>query len=156
MQELIEYREKLTARLREAADECCAICRAANDPFAIVEGEWTVHQIAFHLRDVNREVYGARIRRTLQEDNPEFSNFDPDVWMATHYKREETLEHLLDEFTADVHEVCDLLSALPQESWSRISRHQALGSELTLQLWAERSLAHLEEHLSALQNAKNA
>lgn len=154
MQELIQYREKLTARLRDAADELCAECRAAK-PFAVVDGDWTVHQVAFHMRDVNREVYGARIRRTLNEQNPEFINFDPDDWMATHYNRNEALEGILNEFAAAMYEICDLLSTLPQESWSRISQHQALGKELTLQLWAERSLAHVEEHLTALKNAKN-
>jgi hypothetical protein len=42
---------------------------------------------------------------------------------------------------------------LPQEGWSRTSRHASLGGDLTLQLWVERSLAHLEEHLAALKTA---
>ena len=154
MKELIEYREKLLARLREATVEFCDVCRSFNDPFAVVDGEWTVHQIAFHVRGINQEVYGLRVRHTLKEDYPEFKNFDPEHWMATSYTREEPLEKILSEFSASMNDVCDLLNGMPQESWSRLSRHEALGKELTLQLWAERGLAHIEEHLKVLKKAQ--
>ncbi len=42
----------------------------------------------------------------------------------------------------------------PQEVWSREGRHEALGGGLTLQLWVERSLAHIEEHLAAVKQLK--
>lgn len=155
MKELFEYREKLLARLREATREICGAFKSFADPFAVVDGEWTLHQVAFHLRGIDREVYGMRIRRTLSEDNPEFKNFDPEGWMAANYNRDEPMENILNEFSASMNEVCDLLSAMPQSGWSRLSRHEALGKELTLQLWTERGLAHIEEHLKALKNAQN-
>lgn len=155
MKELIEYREKLLARWREAVVEFVNVCRSFADPFSTAEGAWTAHQIAFHVRDIDREVYGMRIRRTLNEENPEFKNFDPDAWMSEHYNQDEPLEKILLEFSASVNEVCDILSTMQQEGWSRLSRHEALGKELTLQLWAERGLAHLEEHLKELKNAQN-
>ena len=154
MKELIEYREKLLARLHEATVEFCDVCRSFAAPFAIADGEWTAHQIAFHVCGIQREVYGMRVRRTLKEENPEFENFEPEVWMKTHYNRDEAMEKILNEFVENMNEVCDLLSAMPQEGWSRLSRHKALGPELTLQLWAERGLAHLEDHLKALKNAQ--
>ncbi|NWF63181.1 MAG: DinB family protein [Chloroflexi bacterium] len=154
MQELIEYREKLIARMREATVELCEFCKSFQTPFEKAAGEWTVHQTAFHVRDVMREVYGLRIRRTLNEENPGFKNFDPDAWMAEHYNRSEAMEKILSEFSEDMLEVCAILARIPQEGWSRVSCHEALGSELTLQLWAERSLAHIEEHLDTLKNKK--
>ena len=45
-------------------------CEAVNDPFEKVEGEWTLHQIASHIRDTEKLVYGARIQRTLTEKIP--------------------------------------------------------------------------------------
>lgn len=155
MKELLEYREKLLARIREATQELCDVCKSFADPFAIVDGEWTLHQIVFHVRDINREVYGTRVRRTLNEENPEFKNFDPEGWMATHYNREEPLDKILSEFSASMNEECDLLNAMSQEGWSRLSRHESLGKELTLQLWTERGLAHIEDHLKVLKNAQN-
>ena len=41
MKELIEYREKLIARIEEAAQEFCAACESFSDPFTKVDGECT-------------------------------------------------------------------------------------------------------------------
>jgi hypothetical protein len=151
MKELLEYRVKLIARLSEAAREFRAACETINSPFAKVEGEWNLHQIVWHTRGVEKLIYGERIYRTLNENNPEFKNFDADEWMTVHYNQEESLAQILDEFVKDVDDLCKTLRDLPQAAWSRESRHEAMGGELTLQLWAERSLAHIEEHLQTLK-----
>jgi predicted RNase H-like nuclease (RuvC/YqgF family) len=153
MKELMEYRVKIVERLGEAAREFRAACEAIQDPFTKVEGEWTLHQIASHTRDVDKIIYGARIHQTLNEDDPEFKNFDADSWMANHYNREESLAEILDEFSKNMEELRKILSAMPREAWSRESRHETMGGELPLQLWVERSLAHIEEHLRTLKNA---
>ncbi|WKZ37028.1 MAG: DinB family protein [Anaerolineales bacterium] len=154
MKELIEYRVKLIARLMEAAREFRSACESYSNPFIPIEGEWTLHQIASHTRDVDRMVYGTRIRRTLHEENPEFKSFDADAWMAEHYNKEEPLVNILDEFSANMDGLCKTLESLPREGWSRESRHETQGGELTLQLWVERSLAHVEEHLQSARYAK--
>jgi hypothetical protein len=153
MKELLEYRVKMIVRLDEAAREFRAACEAVSDPFAKIEGEWTLHQIAWHTRDVEKLVYGARIQQTLNVNNPEFKNFDADEWMAAHYNQKEALTEILDEFIKNVEGLCKTLRDLPEEAWSRESRHDALGGELTLQLWVERSMAHIEEHLQAVKKA---
>ncbi len=155
MKELIEYREKLLARLHEATSEFCEACKSYADPLASINGGWSAHQFAFHVRGIDHEVYGMRIRRTLNEDEPEFLNFDPEVWMAEHYDPREPLDMILGEFSASIHEIHDVLKNASQSVWSRLSSHEALGKELTLQLWAERGLAHLEEHLKLLKSAQN-
>jgi hypothetical protein len=147
MKELLEYREKMVERLGAAAHEFRAACEAISDPFAKIEGVWTLHQIASHTRDVEKLVYGMRIQKTLKEENPEFKNFDADAWMAAHYNQQEPLVGILNELTNNVDELCKILRDLPQKAWSRESRHGTMGGELTLQLWVERSLAHIEEHL---------
>ena len=151
MKELLEYRVKLIVRLDEAAHEFRAACEAISDPFVKVEGEWTLHQIASHLRDTEKLVYGSRIYQTLNDDNPEFKNFDADEWMAAHYNQQEPLTGILDEFIKNVDELCKTLRDLPQEAWSRLSRHEIMGGELALQVWVERSLAHIEEHLQTVK-----
>jgi hypothetical protein len=151
MKELIEYRVKLIAKLEEVAQEFRAACEALGDPFVKVEGEWTLHQIASHTRDTEKLVYAARIQQTLTEDNPEFKNFDAEEWMVAHYNPKESLTGILDEFTKNVEDLCKTLRALPQEAWSRESRHVNLGRGLTLQLWVERGMAHIEEHLQSVK-----
>lgn len=147
MKELIEYREKLLHRLREAAKEFYTACKAVKDPHAEIDGTWTAHQIASHTRDVQKMVYGARIHQTLKEDVPFFQNFDPDEWMTIHYDPKEPLEKILNEFVADIDSLCGMLTSAPQPVWSRESAHATIGSGLTLQLWVERGLAHIEEHI---------
>jgi hypothetical protein len=151
MKELLEYRMKLIARLGDAAREFCAACEAVSHPFEKIEGEWNLHQIAWHTRDVEKLVYGERIYRTLNEDNPEFKNFDADEWMAAHYSLQEPLAVILDEFLKNVDALCKTLRGLPQNAWSRESRRETQGGGVTLQLWVERSLAHIEEHLQAVR-----
>jgi hypothetical protein len=153
MKELSEYRERLLNRFHEAAWEFRAACEAAGDPFAR-DGGWSLHQIVSHTRDVQRLVYGARIRRTLLEDNPQFETFDADEWMAAHYNPQEPLAGILNELTQDVDELCAVLSGTPRETWSREGCHPELGRGLTLQFWVERSLAHVQEHLLDVKKLK--
>ncbi|MBL8049845.1 MAG: DinB family protein [Anaerolineales bacterium] len=154
MKELLEYREKLIARLSEATKEFCEVCENFANPFEKVDGDWNVHQIASHTRDVEHLIYGARVRQTLNEDNPYFKSFDADVWMTNHYDKDEPLHKILIDFDTNVTEMCNILNELPQTGWSRLSRHESGGNELTLQIWVERSLAHIEEHLKALKTIK--
>jgi len=154
MKELIEYREKLIARIEEAAQEFRAACEAFSDPFTKVDGDWTAHQIASHTRDVDKMVYGERIRRTLSEASPTFKSFDADEWMAANYNKDEPLSKVVNDFLENVQDLCKTLQAAPREAWSRESRHETMGGELTMQLWVERNLAHIEEHLLTLKNAQ--
>jgi hypothetical protein len=151
MKELLEYRVKLVERLSEAAHEFQTACLAVKDPFEKVDGDWTLHQMASHLRDVSKLVYGARIYRTLKEDNPSFKNFDADDWMAQHYNKEEAFASILSEFLAEIEELAATLNELPLDAWSRESTHERMGGALTSQLWVERNLQHIEEHLLAVK-----
>ena len=153
MKELDEYRMNLLQNLEDAAKTFREECLRVNDPYQPLNAEgWNVHQIAVHTRDVDELVYGLRARRTAVEDNPEFPNFDGEAYMAANYNSSEPLEGLLDGFVANIHALVELLRALPNEAWSRVSRHTTLGSNLTLQTWVEKDLAHIEEHLKTVKS----
>ena len=152
MNELAEYRLKLVMELEAAAKEFREVVLAVKDPYRpIEEGGWNVHQIAVHTRDVDLLVYGYRVRRTLEEDNPEFPNFDSEAYMAKNYDPKEPLKTLLSGFVGNIEKLVELLKRLPDASWSRLSRHATQGSGLTLQIWVERGLEHLEEHLATVK-----
>ena len=86
MNELQEYRKELIDNLEESARKFRDVCLGVKNPYSPIEtGAWNVHQLAAHTRDVDVLVYGMRARRTLQEDNPQFENFDGDAYMAEHY-----------------------------------------------------------------------
>lgn len=152
MKELREYRVNLITRLEKAARAFRDACLAVNDPYLpLDENGWNVHQLAVHTRDVDRLVYGLRVRRTALEDNPEFPSFDGDAYMAENYEASEPLSDILDGLVRSVESLVELLRALPDEAWSRVSRHTMLGGGLTLQSWVEKSLAHMEEHLETVK-----
>lgn len=154
MKELNEYRTKLMNRLVSAAKEFREACLAVPDAFApLDESGWNTHQVAAHTRDVNRLVYGARARRTAEEENPEFPSFDGDDYMAENYNPQEPLSDILDGLAREVETLTGMLGELPAEAWSRESRHATLGSGFTLQTWVERDLAHIEEHLETVRKA---
>ncbi|MEW5939904.1 MAG: DinB family protein [Chloroflexota bacterium] len=153
MEQLIEYRNQLLARLEESTREFCKACLAAPArPVASEAGEWGVHQIAAHTRDSETQVYGARIQRSLAEEDPLFPNFDGEAWMAEHYDPNEPLASILDELAASVSQTVASLRAAPTEAWSRPSRHETYGAGFTTQTWVERSLAHIEEHLKTVSS----
>jgi hypothetical protein len=71
--------------------------------------------------------------------------------MAEHYSAEEPLFEILDGFVKNVEALAQLLSNLPNDAWSRESRHVTLGHGFTLQSWVERELAHIEEHIKTVK-----
>lgn len=155
MKEISEYRTKLLNELLASASEFRKACLAVQDPFQPVDAEgWSVHQVAAHVRDVDQLVYGLRAKRTAEQDNPEFANFDGEVYAREHYSRSESLENILEGFLQSVESLVDMLHDLPPAVWSRVSRHEKLGANLTLQLWVERNLAHIDEHLETVRKAK--
>ena len=154
MEELIEYRKQLMDRLGEAAKEFRAACLAVKNPFAPIESGWNVHQLAVHTRDVDKMIYGVRARRTIKEDNPEFPNFDGDAYMAEHYDAKEPLQAILNELVSSVEELVKMLRGLSGEAWDVEPRHVTQGGGFTLQVWVERSLKHIEEHLATVKKAK--
>lgn len=154
MKELNDYREKLIRRLVQAAEEFRAACLAAANPRQPLEsGGWSVHQLAVHARDVDKLVYGERARRTLAEKDPLFLNFDGDRYMAEHYDADEPLPNVLDVLVGSIHGLGAMLRTMPADGWSRPSRHETQGSDLTLQTWVERGLGHIEEHLATVIKA---
>lgn len=152
MKELLEYRTSLVNRLVAATEEFCAACLAVKDAGEpLSQGEWNVHRVAVHVRDVDKLVYRERARRTANEANPEFQAFDGDAHMAEHYSAAEPLPDVLTELRSNIHDLAAWLRNLPVEAWSRESRHATLGDGFTLQTWVERDLAHIEEHMQAVK-----
>lgn len=156
MKELLEYRRSLIDRLVSAAHEFRRACLEVKDAYVPVGTDgWNIHQIAAHTRDVDRQAYGLRARRTAVENNPEFQIFDGDAYMTDHYSASEPLNEILDGLIGNVESLADILRGLPEEAWARPSRHTMLGQGLTLQTWVERDLAHIEEHLETVRKWKD-
>ena len=150
---VVEYRARMLEKLSKSAAAFCAACRAAGDPFKPIAGNnWNVHQLASHVRDVNAQSYGLRVRRTLAEAYPLFPKFHANQWSADHYNPAEALEEILTEFKTNVDEMVADLRTRPESVWSRLGRHEIQGDR-TLQIWVERCLEHIQEHLETVKKA---
>ena len=157
MKEVSVYRTQLLRELVASAREFREVCLEVQEPFIPVEdGGWSVHQIAAHVRDIDQLVYGLRAKKTATEDNPAFPNFDGEAYAREHYSPDEPLAEILAGFVQSVESLAEMLRNLPVGAWARVSCHEKLGENLTLQLWVERDLAHIEEHLETVKNAKQA
>ena len=155
MEQLFEYRQNLLARYEAAALEFRTAVETATQPNVPREAdEWSTHQIAVHVLVAEKMVYGMRVRRTLEEDDPLFENFDGETWMAEHYNADEPLAPILDELVASVQASVARLTGLPPKAWTRPSRHAAYGGGFTVQTWVERGLAHIEEHLKTVTTSR--
>jgi hypothetical protein len=152
MKELAEYRLNLMKKLENSARAFREECLKSDDPYAPLDAAgWSVHQLAVHTRDVDELVYGLRARRTAVEANPEFPNSDGESYLSANYNSAEPLPDVVNSLVENVQSLVELLRPLPGETWSRVSRHTTLGSDLTLQFWVEKDLAHIEEHLGTIR-----
>ena len=150
---VVDYRARLLKQLSESSAAFCAACRAAADPFKPVDqAGWDIHQLAAHVRDVEAQSYGLRVHRTLAEDYPLFPKFRAEVWAAGHYDPNEPLEKILSELEDNVRSMLAELKTRPESAWSRLGRHEIQGDR-TLQIWVERSLEHIQEHLETVRKA---
>jgi FMN phosphatase YigB (HAD superfamily) len=95
--------------------------------------EWSLTEIACHLRDVEREVNLPRIRKMVAEENPFLAGEVTDRWVEERHCAEQNGRQALDEFIKARKEVISLLSGL-QAEWSRTARHAIFGPTSLLEL----------------------
>ena len=155
MEELWAYRQRLLERHAAQVSELRA--RLAGWPddrlrIASSTGEWSAHQVAVHLRDVEVQAYVPRVHRTLAEADPSLADFDAEAYMAGHYDRSEPIEQIVEDVEQARQGLRRVLAFDDGRAWSRTGRHPALGSR-TLQTWVERAVGHFEEHLQQLDRA---
>lgn len=151
MEELLEYRQRMINKIARAPESIeAAIIRIKDHTQPLEAGGWNLHQVVAHMRDVNLQVYLPRLHRIIDEENPMFENFDGDAWMEEHYQPRESIHKL----SSDFKEQCNLttiwLKNLPVEAWNRPCQHSSFGKH-SLQWWVERTLAHIDEHLTQLE-----
>ena len=147
-----EY-EYLFSGFRHAPQEMLIILREIPDELEdepLKKDGWSAHQVIFHLQDVGENVYIPRLNQILEQSNPVFPDFDTTHRMETHYDPLTPRKELLDDFKSQCDQTVDLLEGLSDEDWNRPGTHISLGTH-SLSWWADRMLAHIEEHLSQLR-----
>ena len=153
MEELWEYRQKMTDRFEAVVDDLEQAVEniPPQEYFSPLEpGGWNLHQVLVHLRDAEAHAFLPRIELILSQDHPYLENFDDEAWMAAHYDPAEPVKAVLDEYRRLRRRELKLLRLMPARSWSRAGLHPVQRVR-SLQWWVEYSLSHAEEHLRQIR-----
>jgi FMN phosphatase YigB (HAD superfamily) len=109
-------------------------------------GEWCLSEIVCHLRDVDRDVNLARLRKVLAEDSPFIPAELTDRWVEERKCGEQDGRRTLAEFVAARKDLLALLEGLDPAAWSRPARHAIFGPT-TLRELAEFVARHDQAHV---------
>lgn len=91
------------------------------------ETDWSLTEIACHLRDVEREVHQSRVRALLLEDGAFLPGVDADQWAIPRNYRNQVGRVALSGFLSARDETIALLYPLPPEIWARQGQHTFFG-----------------------------
>lgn len=116
-------------------------------------GEWSLTEIACHLRDVDLEVNLPRVQAVLETDNPFIAGAVTDPWAVERDYQAQNGPRALRDFAAARQALVGRLRALTPESWARGGRHAILGPSTLGEImsWAmDHDRLHLEQVRAAL------
>jgi len=96
--------------------------------------EWSLTEVACHLRDVEREVHQARLEALAAGDDAFLPGVDSDDWARQRNYRAQDGRAALFDFLAARQETIELLTTLPIEIWSRRGQHTFFGPTSTREI----------------------
>jgi FMN phosphatase YigB (HAD superfamily) len=117
------------------------------------ETEWSLTEIACHLRDVEIDVHQPRLQAILTSENPFIAGLDADVWAAERNYRAQSGPEAWRAFVAARQQTMALLAEQPETAWARAARHSLLGPTTLAEIvgWL---LDHDRLHLEQLRVTK--
>ncbi len=116
--ELTAFRERVVRLLADTTVDWSR--RPAAD-------EWSLTEIACHLRDVEREVHQARFNALLEDGSAFLPGVDADEWAVTRNYRAQDGRAAAAAFVAARAESIARLTPLPLDVWERQGQHTFFG-----------------------------
>lgn len=110
--------------------------------------KWSIREIVGHLIDVDRDIWGPRIERTLSEDVPYFENIDQDELVRKHGWNEIPLEDIIAQLMRVRWNLAVFINNLPDASLARTCHHFSAGILSVadiLQILVDHDAHHLEQ-----------
>jgi hypothetical protein len=115
-------------------------------------GEWSVEETLAHVRNVAVLVYGLRLRRLLNEDDPLFAGYDEERFLQTAVLQPQPISDIVQTIVAEHEQTARLLSTLADKSWHRTGHHPESGT-ISIEFLARRLAEHAEEHNQQIINS---
>lgn len=130
----MEQRDKLRllSNLRSLPNELDDLVEGMSDDelrWRPIPNKWSIAEILVHLRDVERDVFQVRLRRSLDEDTPTFELFDQERTAAERDYLAQSARQALGEFRALRTETADALERASVDQWSRVGVHPERGAK---------------------------
>lgn len=112
-------------------------------------GQWSIHQIVWHLAD-SETIYYGRCKKIIAEPRKLVMTFNQDKWAdASHYHANSVKDAL--ELIRLLRSVeTRLLKGLPADAWKRTMRHPEAGIK-SLEDWLVMNTNHVHTHLKQIQ-----
>ncbi len=110
-------------------------------------GEWTVHQIAAHMRDTEEQVFLLRTELLTSETHPTVLNFDQEMWNREHYMASEPLRRISADFRAARRKLVRLMRGATKKAWENWAVHPEYG-KISLDWLLEHDYYHTLEHVA--------
>jgi hypothetical protein len=148
----LESTPALFARAADGLTSVEATFRAEGSGFSFVENVW-------HLADLEREGYGARIRRILSEEEPTLANFDGDRVARERVYQQRSLAEGLAAFAHARQRNVERLRAVQPSDWNRTGVQEGVGRirlEDVPRMMAEHDRSHTEEVRDLLARIRGA
>jgi hypothetical protein len=105
---------------------------------------WSTVEYACHVRDVG-ELFEARLRLMLAEDDPLFANWDQDATAVERRYAEQSAEEVAPELDDALTSLAESFDAVAPEEWSRTGRRSD-GASFTVASFARYLLHDVEHH----------
>jgi len=150
-------REDIVAYLREAPDAIGHVCGGLSDEQMRrrpSEGEWSLLELACHLRDSAIEE-GMRARRMVEEDNPVLEPYDQEQRAIERNYAAEDPAKVLTAVRAYFTGYAYQLARFTDEDWERPGLHPERGP-VTVRSRAEEEVEHTRAHLEQMRVTRKA
>jgi len=136
--------------LRNLPVELRRVMQGISDEYLPLDEGWSLRQTVQHMLDAIARIHLPRLEKIVETSNPFFADPETDDERAGRFDYGELLEEMVAELTGQCEQAADWLGTLSEEEWQRVGTHAILGTH-PLHWWADRMLAHLEEHLSHIR-----
>ncbi len=121
--------EELLAQLAQFATDMATILAQAdvNWQWRPEEQEWSLTELACHLRDVEREVHQPRFRLVLTQERPFLPGVSADEWAEARGYARENGRAALEAFLTARAQTVAMLQGLDTAVWQRQGNHAFFG-----------------------------
>jgi hypothetical protein len=146
-----EFIDACLARTRAGPDALADVCRGLPDEALRRKpgsGKLSILEHMTHLLDMERDVFGVRLRRVLEEDDPKLEPVDQEHFVDEARYAGRTFQEVFDEWRKLRGANLELVEATGAAEWERPVRHPDLGKATfadVVHRWSRHDADHLRQ-----------